>query len=141
MNGGDWVNYSVDFNLGGTGAVTVNLATGTGTDGFGNVETLTGIENIIGTGGNDVMTGNAVSNSFNGLNGNDSFVGGRGADFFTPGAGNDTFDGSNTGGLDGAGFDNDTINYHNIGATAGLDANFNTGLIQKTINNVAFTTP
>ncbi len=62
-----------------------------------------------------------------------------GADFFTPGAGNDTFDGSNTGGLDGAGFDNDTINYHNIGATAGLDANFNTGLIQKTINNVAFT--
>ena len=51
--GTDTVDYSVD---GGSGAVTVNLTTGTATDTFGNTDTLISIENAIGTSGADTFT-------------------------------------------------------------------------------------
>ena len=77
LNGGggtDTVDYSQD---GGSGAVTVNLASGSATDSFGNTDTLTSIENIIGTGLADTITANVV----NGIN--NAFSGGAGTDTVT----------------------------------------------------------
>ena len=69
LNGGagkDAVDYSQD---GGAGAVTVNLATGTAQDTFGNTDTLISVEDIIGTSFNDTFVANVVdgvNNSFDG---------------------------------------------------------------------------
>ena len=66
----DTVDYSHD---GGPGAVTVNLATGTATDTFGNTDTLISIENAIGTSGADTFTSAATGvNTFTGGGGNDT---------------------------------------------------------------------
>ncbi|MBR0850306.1 cadherin-like domain-containing protein [Bradyrhizobium diazoefficiens] len=69
--GTDTVDYSHD---GGAGAVTVNLATGTATDTFGKTDTLTSIENAVGTSGADTFT-SATSgvNTFTGGDGNDTY--------------------------------------------------------------------
>ncbi|MGO4128344.1 beta strand repeat-containing protein [Inquilinus sp. YAF38] len=72
LNGGndtDTADYGQD---GGSGAVTVNLAAGSATDSFGNTDTLVSIENVIGTGLNDVIVGATnifvpqTTNSFDG---------------------------------------------------------------------------
>ncbi|WP_371153237.1 beta strand repeat-containing protein [Jannaschia sp. 2305UL9-9] len=54
--------------------------------------TLTGIENVIGSTGNDTLSGTGSSNVLNGLQGNDLFVATGGADTYDGGLGNDTVD-------------------------------------------------
>ncbi len=49
-------------------------------DGFGNTDTLNGIEGVRGTALADTLIGNSQSNQFTGLNGNDTFTGGGGFD-------------------------------------------------------------
>ncbi len=78
--GGDEVRYERDAAAGGTLGVTVNLATGVATDGFGNTDTLSGIEAVRGTAQVDNLTGDALNNVFRGLGGNDVIDGGAGAD-------------------------------------------------------------
>ena len=77
----DIVDYSAET---GGGAVTVNLATGTATDTFGDTDTLQGIEVVIGTSGNDILTGGNVANDdfelFRALGGNNTIDGGSGFD-------------------------------------------------------------
>ncbi|MGL4324947.1 MAG: beta strand repeat-containing protein, partial [Beijerinckiaceae bacterium] len=63
----------------GTG-VTVNLATGTATDDFGNTDALTNIEGIVGSFFSDTLTGDGNANTFLGLSGNDIINGGGGLD-------------------------------------------------------------
>ena len=54
--------------------MTVNLATGTATDTFGNTDTLVSIENAIGTSGADTFTSAASGvNTFTGGGGNDTY--------------------------------------------------------------------
>ncbi|CAN7322707.1 matrixin family metalloprotease [Bradyrhizobium sp. LjRoot220] len=48
------------------------------------------IDNAIGGGGNDSLTGNVIANSLTGGNGNDTFTGGGGNDTLVGGAGTDT---------------------------------------------------
>ena len=60
--------------------VTVNLATGMASDGFGGTDTLLSIENIIGSVYNDSLTGGVQGNSIRGGSGNDSIDGGSGTD-------------------------------------------------------------
>ncbi|MFI0402523.1 MAG: VCBS domain-containing protein, partial [Cyanobium sp.] len=93
----DTVDYSQD---GGSGAVTVNLTTGTATDSWGTTDTLRSIENVIGTALADTITGSAVANVLRGGNGddsifgeagNDTLVGGMGADNLTGGIGINVF--------------------------------------------------
>jgi Ca2+-binding RTX toxin-like protein len=60
--------------------VTVNLATGTATDQYGDTDTLSGIENVTGTFFNDTLTGDGNANTFYGLSGNDTIDGGTGND-------------------------------------------------------------
>jgi Ca2+-binding RTX toxin-like protein len=94
-----------------TSSVTVDLAAGTASDGYGTTDTLIAIENVHGSDHNDHLTGDGSANrlfGFSGVDillgagGNDIIVGGDGADFIQGGsgddqlhgdAGNDTLDG------------------------------------------------
>ena len=49
--GFDFVDYRFDVTNGGSGAVNVDLAAGTATDGFGATDTFTSIEGVYGTNG------------------------------------------------------------------------------------------
>ena len=81
--GRNTVWYKDEHYSGGTGAVNVNLATGTATDSFGDTDTLINIVNVWGTAGDDVFVGNGGDNEFQGLAGNDSFDGGSGSNAVT----------------------------------------------------------
>ena len=101
--GSDTISYAA----GGRSGVAIDLRLGeqaAGSDGFGNRDTLISIENVIGSDGNDVITGNAQANRLNGGSGNDVLDGG---------AGDDTLVGADGGGIDtlngGAGID--TVDY------------------------------
>ena len=65
------------------GPVTVSLAvTGAQDTGAGGIDTLTSIENLLGTRSADTLTGNALGNTLDG---------GKGVDTLTGGAGNDSY--------------------------------------------------
>jgi Ca2+-binding RTX toxin-like protein len=86
--GNDTVSYA-----GAVAAVSVTLATpgvqqNTVSAGL---DTLTGIENLIGSGFNDALTGDAGNNALQGGTGNDTLDGGGGADTLTGGDGSDFY--------------------------------------------------
>ena len=93
--GSDTADYT-----GSNAAVSVNLATGAVSGGHAQGDTLTSIENLIGTDYDDTLTGNAADNAFRG------------------GAGSDTLDGA-----DGS----DTADY--TGSDAGVTVNLTTGAV------------
>ena len=78
--------------------VTVSLAitTAQNTGGVG-TDTLTGFENLTGSGFNDVLTGSSAANILMGLAGDDTLNGGAGADTLIGGTGNDLYIVDNTG--------------------------------------------
>jgi Ca2+-binding RTX toxin-like protein len=134
--GNDRVNYDR-----ASGAVTVNLATGT-SSGANGVDTLINIENLRGSGFGDSLTGSAGNNdiqgrdgndtisgldgndSLNGENGNDSLLGGNGADTLIGGAGDDTLDGGAQLTIeDNANFSNEFDIASYLAATAGVTVN------------------
>lgn len=89
MNGGngtDTLKYSS-----ATAAITINLglATGQATGGAG-TDTIFNFENIIGSGYNDILTGNSGNNNILGGNGNDTIEGGAGDDTLNGEGGTDT---------------------------------------------------
>jgi Ca2+-binding RTX toxin-like protein len=93
LNGGnqiDLVNYTQ-----ATGAVTVNLETGTASDGQGGTDTLISIEQVLGSVYGDSITGSASADQLDGISGDDTLTGGAGDDTLFGGAGNDTLDGGN----------------------------------------------
>jgi Ca2+-binding RTX toxin-like protein len=74
-------------------AVQVNLAQGKATNQSNQTDTLVNIENVTGSGFNDVIIGNSGDNIIRGGAGADTLTGGGGADVFaykTPKAGGDT---------------------------------------------------
>ena len=75
-----------------TAAVTVNLATGTGSGGDAQGDRLSGIENLAGSANNDRLTGDGGANILDGRDGNDTLAGGAGADTLIGGAGSDAAD-------------------------------------------------
>lgn len=119
LNGGsgtDTISYANDISEGGTQGVTVNLTTGTATDGFGNTDTLTSIENVTGSAYGDTLVGTSANNVLIGFDGNDTLTGGGGIDTLLGGYGNDLLI------LSGGGFANgedgqDTIRFDATGAT------------------------
>ena len=86
-DGTDTVSYANSIS-----AVTVSLALTTGqvTGGAG-VDTLFTIENLTGSGFNDVLTGNSNANTIYGGAGNDKIYGGLGNDTLVGGDGSDVF--------------------------------------------------
>jgi Ca2+-binding RTX toxin-like protein len=89
LNGGVGVNTADYSDITGPGlGVNVNLTSGTAT-GDGN-DTLTNIQNVNGSGGNDFLVGDANNNVLNGNDGNDGLQGGAGDDTLNGGAGINT---------------------------------------------------
>jgi len=89
-----------------TGSVTVSLALTVqqNTGGWGK-DTLTGIENLVGSASADTLTGSAGANAIDGGAGDDRITGGLGADRLTGGAGRDLFVYTAVGDSSGAGHD------------------------------------
>ena len=89
LNGGDDIDdVSYAFFA---GPINANLSTGVVSfPGNGTrVDTLTSVENLTGTNGNDVIRGNSLANVLNGRGGNDYIYGGSGNDVLYGGDGND----------------------------------------------------
>ncbi len=75
-------NDTADFRD-GTNAARVDLTLGSnqvGDDGFGNIETLNGIDNLFGSAFDDSFAGDGANNTFVGFAGNDTLFGGGGED-------------------------------------------------------------
>ncbi|GAA0640684.1 beta strand repeat-containing protein [Brevundimonas lenta] len=128
LNGGsdsDTADYS-----GATSGVTANLTAGTAVnDGQGGSDTLISIENLIGSGFNDSLTGDAAANDITGGAGDDALAGAGGVDTLRGGAGADSLDGGAADDIliGGAGIDVlaggngfDTVDYSQ--AAAGVNA-------------------
>lgn len=105
-------------------AVNVNLATGVAT-GRG-TDSLSSIENVLGGGGADIITGNDAANLLYGGGGADILYGGIGVDTIDGGAGSDTIYGGADNDLLYGGADTDTLSYAN--AAAGVSVNLTTGI-------------
>jgi Ca2+-binding RTX toxin-like protein len=75
-------------------AVKIDLAAGKATVAGDATHKLTSIEDAVGGGGNDTLTGNKVANHLSGGDGNDTLSGGEGNDVLIGGAGKDTLTGS-----------------------------------------------
>lgn len=73
--GFDLVTYESD-----PGAVNVNLANQTATDGWGKTDTLKAIEMVLGSAFNDTLVGSGGRNHFLGLDGDDIINGAKGRD-------------------------------------------------------------
>jgi Ca2+-binding RTX toxin-like protein len=73
-------------------AVSVNLATGSGSSGDAAGDTYLDIENVTGSAFADTLVGNSAANVIIGGNGNDWLVGGAGGDVLNGGNGFDTVD-------------------------------------------------
>ncbi|QLH39378.1 MAG: hypothetical protein HWD60_11065 [Defluviicoccus sp.] len=90
MTGGDGTD-TVSY-AGANKGVTVNLGTGIATDDSGASDTLAEIENILGGGHADALTGDTGANSIDGGDGKDTLIGGAGDDTLVGGKGIDTAD-------------------------------------------------
>ncbi len=106
--GVDTVDYSTSSS-----AVTVNIQSGTASDGEGGTDTLSGIENIRGSSFNDVLVGNnALDNTIWGGAGNDNVQGRAGSDTLYGDDGADTLKGANGDDVLHGGTGNDLIYGH-----------------------------
>jgi Ca2+-binding RTX toxin-like protein len=132
MSGGAGTD-TADYSGFGAGA-TVNLETGTATDGGGGTDTLSGFENVLGTNADDtitgneadnVLTGNAGNDALHGQDGDDTLIGGAGNDTLTGGAGDDLLQGGSGDDILTGGAGIDTVTYD--GAANGVTANLATG--------------
>jgi Ca2+-binding RTX toxin-like protein len=111
----DTANYATSG-----GGVNVNLATGLGGAFEASGDTLTGIENVIGSGGNDWLRGDGGANTLTGNAGNDTLEGNAGNDLLIGGARKDTL----TGGAGADRFGYAAIGDSTVGAAADTIADF-----------------
>lgn len=96
INGAGGID-TVDYSDAGF-SVSVNLATGV-VGGGGGADTLSQIENVIGSGFADTLVGTSGANKILGGGGDDTITGGAGADYMDGGDGADTFVISGTEGI------------------------------------------
>jgi Ca2+-binding RTX toxin-like protein len=88
LDGGDGVDVA-DYSASNAG-VTVNLGTQTGSGGDATGDTLSNIENVVGSASNDVLNGDLGANTLTGGAGDDVLAGLAGADVLSGEAGADT---------------------------------------------------
>lgn len=88
LQGGTGID-TVTYERAASGVV-LNLATGTQNDGGGGQDTLSSLENAIGSNFVDTLQGDGANNIIQGLGGNDIIKGGSGNDTIDGGNGNDT---------------------------------------------------
>lgn len=87
LTGGDGVD-TLDYS--GADTITANLSTGVVQPGVGLVDFVGSSENVIGTSGDDAITGDGAANSLLGGDGDDVLDGGKGDDELDGGNGTDT---------------------------------------------------
>jgi len=92
---------------------------GSATDGWGDIDTLLNIEDLVGSDFNDIMRGDGGSNRIVGRAGNDLLEGRGGDDEFEGNEGNDTIDG-------GAGFDE--VSYGGEGGPGAVNVDLTAGI-------------
>jgi Ca2+-binding RTX toxin-like protein len=109
--GDDTLDYSTS-----TAGVTINLGTNTASGGDAASDTITGFENVIGSGAADNLTGTNGNNTLVGGGGNDQLFGGSGDDVLKGGTGADTLNGGS--GMDYADYSD---------STSGVTVNLATG--------------
>ncbi len=126
LNGGAGIGDLASF-FAAAGPMTVNLTAGTAT-GDGS-DTLTGVEDIQGSGFDDVLTGNAGANGLFGDAGNDTLSGGDGDDGLWGRGDDDALDG-------GSGEDFVAFNFSQFGVTANLTTGTATGEGSDTLANI-----
>ena len=88
LTGGNGID-TVSYASAGAGVVVVLGGVSTGGDAAG--DTMSGIEQVLGSSFADTITGDADANTMWGLGGDDILIGGFGADILKGGAGNDSF--------------------------------------------------
>lgn len=88
INGGTGVDTASYSGAGAGVTINLSLTTAQATGGAG-TDTLSGIENLVGSRYDDVLTGSSGANTLTGGAGNDRLVGGAGNDLLDGGAGND----------------------------------------------------
>lgn len=101
-------------------AVTINLGDGTGKGGHAEGDTIAEVENVDGSGFNDVLEGNAGANRLYGGDGDDELKGGGDDDVLEGGGGADWLDG-------GTGFDMVLYRASNAAVTVNLSDDTATG--------------
>ena len=129
-----------------TGPVAVSLAiSGSQNTGGAGLDTLTSIDNLIGSDLNDTLTGNSSINALdggagndtlNGLGGNDALYGGGGNDLIYGGGGSDTLNGGVGADILIGGASYDTYEVDNVGDI--VTENINEG-IDKVNSSVTYT--
>lgn len=108
--GGNEVRYDRDASYGGNFGVTVNLTTGTATDGFGDTDTLSNFTDVRGSQFSDTLIGDAEDNKLRGNEGDDILNGLAGDDNIEGGDGNDSINGGDGSDYINGDDGNDTIN-------------------------------
>lgn len=98
----------LDGNWGDSG-ISVDLAAGTATDGYGDTDTLVRFENVIATPYSDFIAGNQRANVLEGLDGDDELYGRQGDDTLIGGDGEDDLYGDNGQDTLIGGFGNDDL--------------------------------
>jgi len=89
--GMDRADYGLETaEAGAVAGIVLDLALGVATDGFGDTDVLSGIEDVIGTGFADRMRGSDGADTLDGAGGDDTLEGGGGDDFLRGGEGIDT---------------------------------------------------
>ena len=114
--------YYIASNLG----VSVNLATGRIYGGHANGDTLTSIENLVGSDYNDRLAGDAKNNTLKGGEGDDRLYGNEGADTLYGNEGNDTLEGGEGADTLDGGEGNDTADYGSSNASVTVNLANNT---------------
>ncbi|TAN46345.1 MAG: hypothetical protein EPN26_15275, partial [Rhodospirillales bacterium] len=102
LDGGTGTDTAIYLDKASETGVTVNLATGTASGGNGN-DTLSGIENVVGTGYDDVLTGSSDGNTLLGQGGSDTLIGGGGNDSLAGADGSDVLYGDTVSTISGTG--------------------------------------
>ena len=118
LYGGGDVDTVVYWNS--DAAVTINLGDGTGNGGHAEGDTIAEVENVDGSGFDDVLEGNAGANRLYGGNGDDELKGGGDDDVLEGGGGADRLDG-------GTGVDAVTYRNSNAAVTINLSDGTATG--------------
>lgn len=96
LDGGDGLdklNYSSSqFDKSAKSGVTIDVAKGTATNPWGDMDTFSNFEYYVGTHKNDTFKGGVAADIFEGYRGADTFTGGKGSDIFVfyGGSGKDT---------------------------------------------------
>ncbi len=123
MDGGDGID-TIDYS-GASNRVNVNLATNTFSSNHATGDSAVDIENVIGSGFADRLTGSAGSNVIDGGNANDVLSGFKGDDFVYGGEGNDSLTGGRGEDYIDGGEGSDMLRY--ISSTEGVSVNLTTG--------------